>query len=189
MKHISHSKVAQFMGESYWVNAKKSGLYTKILAVILGQLEAMLNAHNKVLLVRVDLHQTEYTDSSKTLTKLFRQLGDHFKSTYNMKRFGYVWVREQERAKSQHYHCFLLVDGNKLQTAFKITDKIRWYWEVLNDGSIHWPQPKCYYLIRRGDRETLQEAIYHISYLAKARGKGYKPAQAKDYGASRIKTG
>lgn len=36
---------------------------------------------------------------------------------------------------------------------------------------------------------TIQGAIWHISYLAKAkaRGKGYKPDQTKNYGTSRIK--
>jgi len=175
------------MGETYWVNSKKSGLYTKTLGVILGQVEAMLSHHNKVLLVRFDLHQPEYTDTSEAVTKLFKRLGDYLKPKYKLTRVGNVWVREMERAKSQHYHCVLLVDGNKFKTSYRLMERIRWYWEALFDGSIHWPQPRCYYLLTRNNRETMQEAIYHISYLAKGRGKGYKPKQAKNYGASRLK--
>ncbi len=175
------------MGETYWVNARKSGLYTKTLGVILRQVEAMLSHHNKVLLVRFDLHQTEYTDTSEAVTRLFKRLGDYLKPKYKLKRIGFAWVRESERSKNQHYHCFLLVDGNKFKTSYKINERIRWYWEVLNDGSIHWPSPRCYYLLTRNDRETMQDAIYHISYLAKGRGKGYKPAQSKNFGGSRLK--
>lgn len=187
MSYISHSKVTEFMGETYWVNSRISGLYTKILGVILGQLEAMLSHHNKVLLIRFDLRQTEYTDSNEAITRFFKRLGEYLKPKHKLKRMGFVWVRELERAKSQHYHCFLLVDGNKFKTSYKINERIRWYWEVINDGSIHWPQPRCYYLLTRDDRETMQQAIYHISYLAKGRGKGYKPKQAKNYGASRLR--
>ena len=32
-----------------------------------------------------------------------------------------------------------------------------------------------------------QEACYHVSYLAKSRGKGYRSAYTRDYGASRRK--
>lgn len=32
-----------------------------------------------------------------------------------------------------------------------------------------------------------QEVIYRVSYLAKARGKGYRDKQAKDYQCSRMK--
>jgi hypothetical protein len=80
-----------------------------------------------------------------------------------------------------------LVDGNKFKSSYKLMEQIRWYWEVLHDGSIHWPSPRCYYLLTRHDRDTMQDAIYHISYLAKGRGKGYKPKQANNYGASRLR--
>jgi hypothetical protein len=187
MNHISHSKVVEFMDETYWVNSRKSGLYTKTLGVILGQLEAMLSHHNKVLLIRFDLRQPEYTDTSEAVTKLFQRLNDYLKPKYKLKRIAYTWSREVEKKKNQHYHCFLLVDGNKFKSSYKIMERIRWYWEVLHDGSIHWPSPRCYYLLTRHDRNTMQDAIYHISYLAKGRGKGYKPKQAKNYGASRLK--
>jgi hypothetical protein len=37
------------------------------------------------------------------------------------------------------------------------------------------------------NEQALQAAIYRISYLAKPRGKGYRPPQTKDYGCSRMK--
>ena len=36
------------------------------------------------------------------------------------------------------------------------------------------------------DVESLLAAIWRVSYLAKVRGKGYKPPQTKNYGTSRI---
>ena len=55
-------------------------------------------------------------------------------------------------------------------------------WSQLEGSSNHWAG---YHNINRGDMEAIQNAIYHISYLAKTRGKGYRPTQTKDYGWAR----
>lgn len=187
MSYISHSHITEFMGHTLWVNSKASGLYTNILKKMLAQIEAMLSYHNKVLLIRFDLNQPDYTDDSKAVTVLFKLLSESIKREYELKRVAYFWVREQEKAKRQHYHCFILVDGNKVQKSHKVIDKIRWYWTVQHDGGIHFPQPTCFHMLHRNKPETFQDPIYHISYLAKGRGKGYKPPQAKNYGASRLR--
>lgn len=187
MSHISHSRVTEFCGRTYWVNAYGSGLYTTMLKNMLAQFEAMLSYHNKVLVIRFDLHQPDYTDNSSDVSWLFKRLGAALKTRYKINRIGFGWVREQEKSKNQHYHGFLLVDGNKVQTSHKIMEIIRWYWEVQHDGHIHWTSPKCFHMLHRDKPETFQDPIYHVSYLAKGRGKGYKPAQAKNYGGSRLK--
>lgn len=186
MAYISHSKIAEFMGQPYLVNANVSGLYTGMLRQILSQCEAILSFHNKALLVRFDLHQPEYTESSKDVTQFFKRFLESLKRQYDLNRVGYGWVREQEKAKSQHYHCFVIVDGNKVRTSYWIVEHILWQWTVNHDGTIHWPSP-CYHMMKRGRFESIQPAIYHLSYLAKGRGKGYKPRQAKNYGTSRLK--
>lgn len=187
MSHISHSRVIDYCGHTYLVNAKGSGLYTTMLKKMLTQIEAMLSYHNKVLLIRFDLSQPEYSDNSKDITRFFKLFSETIKRKYKLERIGYFWVREHEKAKSQHYHCFVLLDGNKVRTSHNTIEKARWYWEVQHDGRVHFTQPKCYHMLHRNKPESLQDPIYHISYLAKGRGKGYKPAQAKNYGCSRLK--
>lgn len=186
MSYISHSQIVEFMDQSYWVNAKGSGLHTQPLKRMLSQVEAMLSHHNKVFLLRFDLHQPEYTDTSAHISKFFKYFSESIKRQYNLTRIGFVWAREQEKAKQQHYHCFILVDGNKVKASHKLIEAAQWYWEVIHDGSLAWPEGRCYYRLTRDDNDTLQDAIYHISYLAKGRGKGYKPIQAKNFGGSRI---
>jgi hypothetical protein len=96
-----------------------------------------------------------------------------------------MWCRELETAKQQHYHYALLVDGHKINHSFEINNKVKELWRQL-EGSEYFPD-NCYYNVKRGDFETIQAAIWRISYLAKARGKGYKPDQTKNYGTSRVK--
>ncbi len=186
MSYISHSQITEFMGQTHWVNAKKSGLYTRQLKQILNQLEAMLSHHNKVFLLRIDLHQPEYTNTSQQVSKFFKRLSEFVKNHYQLKRMGHAWVREKEKAKQQHYHCVIMLDGNKIRAPHKLIQTAQWYWETLHDGSLCWPSERSYYQISRTDTQTLQDAVYHISYLAKGRGKGYKPAQAKNFGTSRL---
>lgn len=185
--YISHSQVIQYAGKSWFINAKGSGLYTHIMKSILTQIEAMLSHHNKVFLLRFDLHQPEYTDTSKHVSKFFKGMSEHIKSKYRLKRFGYAWARELEEAEQQHYHCFILLDGNKVQQSGYILKEAQKHWELYFDGYLCWPPKRCYHNLTRDDHDGIQDAIYHISYLAKGRSKGYKPAQSKNFGRSRIK--
>jgi hypothetical protein len=185
--YISHSKVIQYNNRTWFINSKKSGIYTHMMKGILDQVEAMLSHHNKVFLLRFDLHQHNYSNTSDHVSRFFKSLSEHLRHKYKLKRFSYVWVREQEKAKQQHYHCFILLDGNKVQQSAYILKKAKDDWEFYFDGYLCWPPKRCYHRLTRDDHASTQEAIYHISYLAKGRGKGYKPAQAKNFGRSRIK--
>ena len=48
---------------------------------------------------------------------------------YEIIKIGYQWVREQERAKKQHYHVVLFLDGNKIQHPKKLNAIIKEMWE------------------------------------------------------------
>jgi hypothetical protein len=184
--YITHSKVIQHAGNTWFINSRKSGIYTHMMKGILDQVEAMLSHHNKVFLLRFDLHQPSYTDNSEHVSRFIRSFSEHIKKYYKLSRFGYVWAREQEKAKQQHYHCFILLDGNKVQESGYILKAAKKYWELYFDGYLCWPSERCYHNLKRNDHEAIQAAIYHISYLAKGRGKGYKPAQAKNFCRSQI---
>jgi len=78
-----------------------------------------------------------------------------------------------------------MVDGHKVRHPIEILAKVKEIWEQQLDGSMFTPK-NCYYNLERDNHTSIQDAIWRISYLAKARGKGYKPAQTKNYGTSRI---
>ena len=41
-------------------------------------------------------------------------------------------------------------------------------------GSIHYPE-KCYYMLKRGQKHTIEKAIYRLSYLSKTNSKELTP--------------
>ena len=94
----------------------------------------------------------------------------------------YVWVRELEKAKRQHYHAVLMLNGNKIRNPYYIHEKGKEIWSSLRGTSYHVSK---HYHFHRDDHDSICEAFYHISYLAKARGKGFKPHHTKNYGTSR----
>jgi hypothetical protein len=183
MAYKSRSSVITVNGRTWWINSKVSGIYTTMMKSMIGQLDAMLSHHSRIHVVRFDLRQYEYTATNKRMTDFNARLIKWLKARYGLKRVGYMWVREQERKKHQHYHYALILDGHKVKHPSAVLDKVREIWEHM-DGS-DWRPKNCYYNVKRDDVESLQAAIWRVSYLAKGRGKGYKPAQTKNYGTSR----
>jgi len=187
MRHSTSASVYQFSDKEFRINTH-DGKYVcraDILNSGIGQLLAMLSFHSRVLTIRVDLHMREYEASNIRISKFINKLRKWLACHYKMKRIGYLWVREQERAKSQHYHLILYLDGNKIRYPSKINKWIREYW-IWHDQ----PKPptikNCYTMVHRDDKESLDESVYRMSYLAKKRGKGYGGPKTRDYSSSRI---
>jgi hypothetical protein len=104
---------------------------------------------------------------------------------YETDKVGRVWVRERERAKHQHYHCALLIDGDKIRHPKKLLAGIKAKWEATCPDHF---MPEIRKPFHFADKSTgLDDSVYRLSYLAKPRGKGYRPDQVKDYSTSRIK--
>ena len=186
MPYISRNKAITVNGKTWWVNSAKSGLYTKQLTMMINQIDNMLGYHSKLLVIRFDLRLYEYTPDNKIITVFNRRLFKWLTRKYEVSRIGFAWCREKETAKQQHYHYVLLLDGHKIRHPHEILLRIKEIWETQLDGSMYTPK-NCYYNIHRNDRKNIQDAIWRISYLAKARGKGYRDKQAKDYSTSRLK--
>ncbi len=125
------------------------------------------------------------TKDNKIMTEFRKRLVQKLKPEYGFKEVGYCWVREQERAKAQHYHWVLFLDGNLIRHSKRINEMVKQAWETPT-GNNHVPVIKRpFYFV---DSEQLtQKAIYRVSYLAKTRGKGYRNKQVKDYQCSRLK--
>lgn len=187
MKYISYQEWIEHGGQVYQVQAKPSGIHTQAFKTFLDEFNWMINAHSKVFLFRFDLRFTDdnvYLDNSKPVRILFRRLVRQLQGHYQTKDIAYSWSREQEKAKQQHYHCILMMDGNRIRLAHKLCEKIREIWLQISGGSPHWSEE---YHFHRSDLRTQSKAIYHSSYLFKVRGKGYKPQYAKDYGHSNLR--
>ena len=187
LRHSTGESLYQFSNKIFPINTH-DGKYlcrADILNSGIGQLLAMLSFHSRVLTIRVDLHMREYEASNIRISKFISKLRKWLACHYKMKRIGYLWVREQERAKSQHYHLILYLDGNKIRYPSKINKWVREYWTWHDQ-----PKPptikNCYTMVHRDDKESLDESVYRMSYLAKKRGKGYGGPKTRDYSSSRI---
>lgn len=181
MRHITHNDWYWYADKFWAINTAKSGIRTDTLRAMLGQFDTMLSFHRKVFVFRFDLHLFYGRETNTLITnfnrRLFKRIKRHYKS-----RIAFTWVREQEKAKQQHYHYVLLLDGSKVNSPFQIQ---QWITDIWGDyGTCFWAGYKD---VERKYEESIQQASYHISYLAKPRGKGYRPAQTKDYGSSRLK--
>ena len=174
--------------DSYDINTGKNkhSCFTNILDTMHAQMQAMLSHHNKIIVVRVDLHCEKYTpcniELSRFMCKVRKRLYSHYKCT----RFGYLWVREQERSKSQHYHVMLIIDANKIQHPSALLGWLQVRWSVRGHPRPYVPK-HCFYKINRGDEKAFGEAFYRCSYMAKVRGKGYGGLGANNYSGSRVR--
>lgn len=185
MGYIIKDKVITVNGNTWHVISKYGGLYSHMIKAMIGQIEAILSHHSKVHIIRFDLHQDEYIEDSKRITSFNRRFSRWLKRKYNLKRVGFIWCREQDKVEQQHYHYALLVDGHKVRYPAKILEQAKEIWTSLMGYDF---TPKnCFYNVKRDDYDSIQSAIWRISYLAKVKTKGKKPEQSKDYSTSRVK--
>jgi len=173
-------------GQALPINANgKHGCFVEILARTKDQLDAMLSHHSRILVIRFDLHVDTFQPDNKLISDFVRKLRKKLKANFNLTRIGYIWAREQEKAKQQHYHFALIIDANKVRYPTRVLETVDVIWQA-------WLLPKpytpknCYYVVKRFDTVKFQEAFNRLSYMAKTRGKGYKSKTANDYSTSRI---
>ena len=174
------------------------GLYLEIIEAAKEQLDAMLSHHARVLVIRLDIRQHDYTADNKPMSRFMAKLVKRLKRRYQFQRVGFIWVREvgegkekekeeeKEEEKQQHYHLALMLDGRTVRhpaRVIELAEEIAEGWD--------WPKPytceNCYYLIHRKDAGQYQEALYRISYMAKVRTKGLKAIPANNSGRSAVK--
>ena len=185
-KHISYSDTFNHKGNEYAVNSKPTGIYTGMMGKVIDQLDLAQQLWGRVLVVRIDLHQSQYTEDSKKVSWFFKQMVSKLKKKYKFDQVGYFWAREHESSKAQHYHCWFFLDGRKIKHSSKVIKMAKETWVENWAGNHHIPTTKKpFRLIDSADIK--HEVIYWLSYACKGRGKGYRPPQSKDYGTSRLK--
>jgi len=168
---------------NYSIQQGRQGIYVEIMNRLIEQLLNTFKIHKRVLVYRFDLHINYYEDDNHRLSKFIKRLKTHLQRNYGMYKVGYVWARELEKSKVQHYHLAFFLDGNKIQYPSKLRNTIKDMW--LMNGHVSIVKKPFNYIDRKNLDTELAKAVYRISYLAKVRGKGYRSQQAKDYGASR----
>ena len=173
-------------GEELKINSSEQlGVYPLIIEKFVIELDKMIARYKRVFILRFDLHLRQYCDDNKQITTFIKAQVQRIKRKYKTKYVGYVWVREVERSKIQHYHCAFFIDGDKIRNSFRLNQQIKAKWYKNGHRSV---VPKPYYFLDKHNmKEERKEVIYRLSYLAKVRGKGYRSAQAKDYSTSRLK--
>jgi len=174
----------KYNDETVTIQQGKQGVYIETLNKIIEQLDIALQIHKRILVYRFDLHVNYYEGNSKCLSKFMNRLKQWIKRNYGIIDIGSIWVREREKAKEQHYHLALYLDGNKIQHPKKLNAQIKEMWAP--HGHMPVISKPYYYVDRNNLKARRLDAIYRVSYLAKVRGKGYRDKQAKDYEASRL---
>ncbi|KIP72782.1 hypothetical protein SN11_15350 [Vibrio harveyi] len=149
------------------------------------QLNVMCAKYRRVFVVVFDLHMNDYTEDNQIISQFQRKLFRSIKAKYRVTDIGFCWVREMEKAKKQHYHYALFLDGRQIRHPNSLLDLIQLKWMLVGGGHVHTPK-NCYSMILKNDFQARQQVIYRLSYHAKERGKGYRALQAKDYSTSRL---
>jgi hypothetical protein len=202
----------------YKINVVKDvPCYKDILDNSIEQLEIMLTYYDPVFTFRFDLHLPKaplfvvggnpnyQKEATIKIGKFFKKLTNKLKakrtndnSYNNHKQVAFQWVFEVEKEKQGHFHCWIAVAnrkinktgviGNTIEESSGLHGLMQRLWTELTGGT--------YYAVNnprklvRKDNIKLKDAIYHYSYLAKKRGKGYeneKRKGCKNHGSSRLK--
>ncbi len=104
---------------------------------------------------------------------------------------AYLWVREQAGSHNHHYHCLLLLDGQKVQNRFGVMKEAARLWGGINKcdpaGLVHYEWNP--WMLRRGSasyEQDMADCIYAVTYLAKTYSKGNAAPRQREFGYSRL---
>jgi Inovirus Gp2 len=201
IKTHAHGRYPVITGDKFFHNSygypinttEKSGVRLDILMPVAAELDAMLSIHSRVFFARFDLHLpagTVVEESNEWMRQLFKKLRERLKSknkrpkgvTSPINDFAFGWVREKEKSKKDHYHCWIALPHRQIERlggrSHGVGSAVIDIWCQLTGGKHTLVDllgkderyPKSY-VIERGKPETLEGPIYWVSYLAKVRGK------------------
>ena len=159
-------------------------------------------SHSKTMVIRFDVTYPkgfmaveDNSDISALMKLLIQQCSRNGVSP------AYFWVREQSlRSNNQHYHCMLLLDGNKTCRYYPYLEAAEEIWRrMLNvdkKGLIHYcnrdadGNRQANGIILRSDdldyERKIATVVRQAMYLAKDHTKGIYNDGIRDFGMSRI---
>jgi len=175
--------------------------YVEPLKPIKREFDAMQSWHEKVLMVKVDIHV--HADVVGSTNAIMTDYLDRMREwvggkQYNAKRMGYVWIREVSTQGGLHYHVWLMINGKDAKSGYNFIEKSRQIAERHSHrGYRNVPYPpkskdaitkEYFYLVRRDNDSEYNKAFYHVSYFAKERTKDKHnlSVKGKNFSASRI---
>lgn len=164
--------------------------------------------HSKVIVIRFDVHYPKgyyppagdidapigNTDLSTCMAYVIKKYKRQKLDPY------YIWVREQKRSIHPHYHCALLLDGQKIKSFSHVFDTVQDEWERVIGQQAHGCINHCTSeidkdyngkMIRRCDEQSrylhrCHEVFQQLSYLAKSLTKAHANDGLRNFGISRI---
>lgn len=162
------------------------GLNLKILKAGFEQLDCMLSYYSKVTIVLLQLHQYTFTKDNQAISTLFKKLIIKLKKHYRC-QIGYIWVREQERAASQHYHAAIMLSGHVCQKSYEIDKLTMELWHQLDPANFSYKVKNRVYRIQTYLKNHELNAVrLRLSYMAKNKGKSAVKG-VQNYNTSRLK--
>ncbi|MCK0106958.1 inovirus-type Gp2 protein [Marinobacter sp. S0848L] len=196
MKTFHYDQIITIDGLTFPINSmQNSGCCVQMLEACKGQLDAMLSYHNKVFVMYFGLHPQEYSPRNEVMSSFVRSIRKSLTcapnrkpqnaKSYKVQRLGYAWFREMETVHKHHYHCALMVDGNKVRSTYRIAERVLIPTaNRLNATAYIYQKPT---MVNRKQLELYKDCLFRISYGTKERGKGRRSPGANDYSTSRIK--
>ncbi|MGV8890097.1 MAG: YagK/YfjJ domain-containing protein [Pseudomonas sp.] len=162
---------------------KKLGVYTTMLKPMLDQINALLTHHSRVQLLRFDLHlpvtdKMSAASDNQVITKFFKQIKQDLSGPKwdSQKNIIHCWAREVGKTEHGHYHCMLGVNSTvRLGTLYIKPATLVWglldrRWSKLSGGSLN---GSGHHVVNRSNKEELDTAFHHLSYICKVRDKQF----------------
>lgn len=183
---LSKKKLGYFVYQHYalpvyeWI---QRGIHPdkRIMTSILEKVSEVFNQSKKILVVRFDLHVKEYSENNRVISIFNQHIEHSIAHNYPNLNIHIIWVREHGKAPKQHYHCAVLVDGQKINHPAKLNRLLENAWKITSEGYFSIPD-NCYYLWKYGDNHMLGAIIYRLSYMAKNITKKRFNPKTKRYG-------
>ncbi len=180
----NNSELFLFKDHSYPCYKTDKGLNQKVLNQLTSLIEKSLSHYSKVSILRIDLHPNNFTQDNKVISTFITKQVKRLEQEYYCK-VSYFFAREQNTSDKQHYHLAFFFSGHKVNNAYKIEQTIKNEWLVHCEGTVHFVNNPLL-SIERGDKKSIDPAIYRLSYLTKHHSKENN-GKAQSYSFNRIK--
>jgi hypothetical protein len=155
-----------YKNHSYRVfKPKTKGQNLKALTKVFQHCECMLSHYSKVLVARIELSTQSYSTNNQMFLKFIKKQLSVLTKQYNCK-VSYICTRERNTSSNHHYHLAVLLSGHKIKHSSKLTHQLKHAWESEGLGSASFVKHP-YYLMQRGNKLTIEPALYRLSYLTK----------------------
>lgn len=176
--------------------------YTLTLDQIIDTLEYMVEHHSKVLCCLFVIHLPVESNlnlrskMTRILESLSRTIESKSKDSPNKIDMKYIWRAERSNSEHEHIHLAILVNGNAIQSGWGIFSILRnivkSHLHSEKDGLVDFCRSNGKYgkmIIRNssGIYTQMDEAVYAMSYIAKARASDNKSKFARLSSASRLR--